>query len=203
MIGALPPRVGPDLTPRGRSRYLFAARHERGPFWVPFLERQQPLNDTKHTGPVRHLMSVLDGHDPADGSQTMQDGSPPGTPGPGPPDGGAGGPGGHGHDDGHRRSRRRRRGRRWRRGREQGGQSPAGQGGAPHGAPHGTPHGAGGGATHPARAQGPAQAPAGAPFEASGVLEVAQDGGGFLRHPLRNYRPSTDDVYVPRDLLAP
>ena len=35
------------------------------------------------------------------------------------------------------------------------------------------------------------------------MLEVAQDGGGFLRQPLRNYRPSTDDVYVPRDLLAP
>ena len=129
----------------------------------------------------------------------MQHGSPPSTPGSGPHGGGAGGPGGHGHDDGHRRSRRRRRGRRWRRGREQGGQNPSAQGNAPHGGPQ--PHG--GGAAHPARAHAPAPAPSGAPFDTSGVLEVAQDGGGFLRQPLRNYRPSTDDVYVPRDLLAP
>jgi len=29
------------------------------------------------------------------------------------------------------------------------------------------------------------------------------DGGGFLRQPQRNYRPTPDDAYVPRDLLAP
>jgi len=42
-----------------------------------------------------------------------------------------------------------------------------------------------------------------APVEARGVLEVIGDGGGFLRQPERNYRPTPEDAYVPRDLLAP
>ncbi len=42
---------------------------------------------------------------------------------------------------------------------------------------------------------------AAATLEASGVLEIIGDGGGFLRQPLRNYRPSSDDVFVPRDFL--
>jgi transcription termination factor Rho len=40
-------------------------------------------------------------------------------------------------------------------------------------------------------------------IEARGVLEIVGDGGGFLRKPQFNYRQSADDVYVPRDLLAP
>ncbi|HEX9426578.1 MAG TPA: transcription termination factor Rho [Candidatus Polarisedimenticolia bacterium] len=39
-----------------------------------------------------------------------------------------------------------------------------------------------------------------ASLEARGVLEVAGD-GGFLRQPQRSYRSSTDDIFVPRDLL--
>jgi transcription termination factor Rho len=118
---------------------------------------------------------------------------------------GAGSPGGHGQDDGRRRPRRRRRGRRWRRGREQGGQ-PAGQGGGtarPQNAGH-APSQPAGHAPHQPHHQAPAPAPpTEAPTEARGVLEVAPDGGGFLRQPLRNYRPSAEDVYVPRELLVP
>ena len=44
---------------------------------------------------------------------------------------------------------------------------------------------------------------AASPVEARGVLEIVGDGGGFLRQPNRNYRPSPEDAYVPRDLLAP
>jgi len=42
-----------------------------------------------------------------------------------------------------------------------------------------------------------------ATYEAKGVLEMTPDGGGFLRQPSRNYRPSPEDVFVPRELLAP
>ena len=42
-----------------------------------------------------------------------------------------------------------------------------------------------------------------APFETHGVLELLPDGGGFLRAPSRNYRPSAEDVYVGRDILQP
>jgi len=38
--------------------------------------------------------------------------------------------------------------------------------------------------------------------EARGVLEVLGDGNGFLRQPQRSYRPSPDDIFVPRDILA-
>ena len=41
-----------------------------------------------------------------------------------------------------------------------------------------------------------------ADIEARGVLEVFPDGSGFLRQPQRNYRPSTDDIFVPRDRLS-
>ncbi|MBI4169803.1 MAG: transcription termination factor Rho [Acidobacteria bacterium] len=53
---------------------------------------------------------------------------------------------------------------------------------------------ANGAAPAEARGAGPAQ-------EARGVLEIAADGGGFLRQPERNYRPSHLDTYVPRALL--
>lgn len=36
-----------------------------------------------------------------------------------------------------------------------------------------------------------------------GVLEITGEGGGFLRQPQFNYRQAPDDVFVPRDLLAP
>ncbi len=39
-------------------------------------------------------------------------------------------------------------------------------------------------------------------MEARGVLEVLGDGNGFLRQPQRSYRPSPDDIFVPRDILA-
>ncbi len=42
---------------------------------------------------------------------------------------------------------------------------------------------------------------AAASLEARGVLEVAGDGGGFLRQPQHSYRSSSSDVFVPRDLL--
>jgi transcription termination factor Rho len=45
-----------------------------------------------------------------------------------------------------------------------------------------------------ARDAGPAR-------EARGVLELAGDGGGFLRQTERNYRSSPQDAYVPRALL--
>jgi transcription termination factor Rho len=97
------------------------------------------------------------------------------------------------------RGRRRRRGRRWRRGREHGGSS-------------------GGGQAHPRGGHAPAghipagensvprertEARAAAAYEARGVLELTGDGGGFLRQPQRNYRPSHEDPYVPREMLAP
>ena len=50
--------------------------------------------------------------------------------------------------------------------------------------------------------------PAGGPpettgtIEARGVLELLADGGGFLRHPERNYRSTKDDIYVPPGLLT-
>ncbi len=44
--------------------------------------------------------------------------------------------------------------------------------------------------------------PTEAPVEARGVLEVLGDGAGFLRQPQRNYRPSPDDTFVPRDLVG-
>ncbi len=40
-------------------------------------------------------------------------------------------------------------------------------------------------------------------IEARGVLELVGDGGGFLRQPQFNFRESADDVYVPRDIVAP
>jgi len=48
----------------------------------------------------------------------------------------------------------------------------------------------------------PGPAPAGATLEARGVLEVLGEGTGFLRQPQRNYRPSPDDVFVPREILS-
>ncbi len=38
-------------------------------------------------------------------------------------------------------------------------------------------------------------------MEASGVLEITGEGGGYLRQPQRNYRPSPEDTFVPRDIL--
>jgi transcription termination factor Rho len=37
-------------------------------------------------------------------------------------------------------------------------------------------------------------------IDAHGVLEILGD-GGFLRQPLRSYRPSPDDVFVPREIM--
>ena len=37
--------------------------------------------------------------------------------------------------------------------------------------------------------------------ETGGVLEVTGEGGGFLRQPRRNYRPSPEDTFVPREML--
>ena len=110
-------------------------------------------------------------------------------------------------NQGHR-GRRRRRGRRWRRGRDRGQQQGGGQP---------TPGASNGGGANAAQASPNAPATGGAPafrerprettplatYEAKGVLELTQDGGGFLRQPSRNYRPSPDDVFVPRELLAP
>ncbi len=38
-------------------------------------------------------------------------------------------------------------------------------------------------------------------IEASGVLEILGEGGGYLRQPQRNYRPSPDDAFVSREIL--
>ena len=38
-------------------------------------------------------------------------------------------------------------------------------------------------------------------MEAGGVLEVTGEGGGYLRQPRRNYRPSPEDTFVPREML--
>ncbi|MBI1951093.1 MAG: transcription termination factor Rho [Acidobacteria bacterium] len=37
--------------------------------------------------------------------------------------------------------------------------------------------------------------------EAAGVLEITGESGGYLRQPRRNYRPSPEDIFVPRDIL--
>ncbi|HET8945621.1 MAG TPA: transcription termination factor Rho [Candidatus Polarisedimenticolia bacterium] len=94
------------------------------------------------------------------------------------------------------RGRRRRRGRRWRRGRDR------------NGPPNGPPNGPQGNNAPPRRPdEMPHRAPApvvtATPFETRGVLEILPDGGGFLRLPSRNYRPSPEDVYASRDILLP
>ena len=38
-------------------------------------------------------------------------------------------------------------------------------------------------------------------MEAAGVLEIAGESGGYLRQPRRNYRPSPEDIFVPREIL--
>ena len=120
----------------------------------------------------------------------------------GPRDGGPGNgstPAGQDHHQGGR-GRRRRRGRRWRRGRDQAG--PPGSG-VPHPGGNAAPQGQGGaGDTAPARER-TEPAAAASTYETRGVLEMIGDGGGFLRQPQRNYRPSPEDPYVPRELLAP
>jgi transcription termination factor Rho len=49
----------------------------------------------------------------------------------------------------------------------------------------------------------PESSAAPAVYETRGVLELMGDGGGYLRQPQRNYRPSPEDPYVPREILAP
>ncbi|HUD71286.1 MAG TPA: transcription termination factor Rho [Dongiaceae bacterium] len=133
----------------------------------------------------------MGGEPPAFGS-SADPASPQGSSGPGDPNQG-------------NRGRRRRRGRRWRRGRDRGTQPGGGQSNAPAasngGATPGAPAPSSGGA--PAFRERPRETAPVATYEAKGVLEMTQDGGGYLRQPSRNYRPSPEDVFVPRELLAP
>jgi transcription termination factor Rho len=46
-----------------------------------------------------------------------------------------------------------------------------------------------------------ARAEAGEPIQAEGVLEVMQDGFGFLRSPEANYLPGADDIYIPPSIV--
>src|SRR6185436_6475967 len=136
-------------------------------------------------------MKPMGGEPPAYGS-SADPASPQGSSGPGDPNQG-------------NRGRRRRRGRRWRRGRDRG----ANPGGAPSNAPASSNGGATAGAPMPSAGGAPAfrerprEIPPVATYEAKGVLELMPDGGGYLRQPSRNYRPSPEDVFVPRELLAP
>ena len=63
---------------------------------------------------------------------------------------------------------------------------------------HPSAHGPGHAGSHPRATTPHAGVPA---IEASGVLEILNENGGYLRQPGRNYRPSTEDVFVPRDIL--
>ncbi|OLE67847.1 MAG: hypothetical protein AUG09_00395 [Acidobacteria bacterium 13_1_20CM_2_68_7] len=63
---------------------------------------------------------------------------------------------------------------------------------------HPPPHQATGQGSH---ARAAVQHPPQATTEATGVLEILGEGGGYLRQSRRNYRPSPEDIFVPRDIL--